>query len=199
MSILGLSITDTKPVLVGAGFWIRALARAIDYAWGLALGFLVGINAAIALAILEGLSIAEPGWATRIGERNLAVVLLNLLGYVAYQTLCEGLHGASLGKLVCGLRVRAEDLAPCRLKPALIRSLAFYVDGLVFGVVGYLAMKTTPMQQRHGDRWAKTVVVKSAQIPQDAPRPKLHFLYAFVIGSAAWGLPMAAAIVWAGL
>jgi uncharacterized RDD family membrane protein YckC len=199
MSILGLSITETKPVLEGAGFWIRALARAIDYVWSLALGFLAGINAAIALAILEGLSIAGPGWEARIGERDLAIVVLNLLGYVAYQTLCEGLHGASLGKLICGLRVRAEDLAPCRLKPALIRSLAFYVDSLFFGVIGYLAMKTTPMEQRYGDRWAKTVVVKTARIPQDAPRPQLHFIYAFAIASAAWSLPMAAAIVWMGL
>ncbi len=199
MSILGLSITQTEPVLEGAGFWIRALARAIDYAWSLALGFLAGINAAIALAILEGLSIAEPGWAARLGERSLTLVVVNLLGYVAYQTLCEGLHGASLGKLICGLRVRTEGLDPCRLKPALIRSLAFYIDSLFFGVIGYMAMKATPLQQRYGDRWAKTVVVKSAQIPPDAPRPKLHFIYAFALGSTAWGLPIAAAIVWRGL
>jgi len=199
VSILGISIADAKPVLVGAGFWIRTLARGIDYAWGMVLGALVGINAGIALAILEGLSIAEPGWAARLGERNPAVMVLSLLGYVAYHALCEGLHGASLGKLICGLRVRAEDLAPCRLKAAFIRSLAFYIDALVFGVVGYLAMRTTPMRQRHGDHWAKTVVVGSVQIPQDAPRPKLHFVYAFVLGSAAWALPLLAAFLWAGL
>ena len=199
MSILGLSIMDTKPVLVGAGFWIRALARLIDYAWTYALGVLVGINAGITLAILEALSIVEPGWADRVGQNNLLTVILSLFGYVAYHTFCEGLHGASLGKLICGLRVRAQDLAPCRMKPALQRSMAFYLDGMVFGAVGYMEMQKTLMEQRHGDRWARTVVVKTSQVPGEARRPNLQFPYAFALGSAAWGLPQFAAIVWTAM
>ena len=199
MSILGLSITDTKPVLVGAGFWIRALARVIDYAWGYVVGLLVGINAGISLVILEALSIAEPGWADRVGQSNLLTFILSLFGYIAYHTFCEGLHGASLGKLICGLRVRAENLAPCRMNPALQRSIAFYLDGLVFGAVGYMEMQKTLMEQRHGDRWARTVVVKTSQIPEEARRPNLQFPYAFALGSAAWGLPQFAAIVWTAM
>lgn len=202
VSILGLNLTGTepmKPILLGAGFWIRALARLIDYVWFQVLGLLTGINAAITLAILEALSIAEPGWAARIGESRVLLIVLALIGNVSYHTLCEGIHGASLGKLICGLRVRADDLTACGMKSALFRSLAFYLDSLFFGAVGYLEMQKTVMSQRHGDRWARTVVVKTSQVPEDARRSSWRFLYAFALGSAAWGLPQFVAIVWVAM
>jgi hypothetical protein len=52
MSILGLSILDTESVTVGAGFWIRALARVVDTVYGYALGAVAGVQGVIILAIL---------------------------------------------------------------------------------------------------------------------------------------------------
>jgi len=199
MSILGLGLTETKPVVVGAGFWIRSLARALDLLYGYVVGSLAGICGAFVLAILQVLSLADPGWAARFSQARATLMLTSLVGSVFYQTFCEGLFGASVGKLICGLRVLSEDLSPCRLKPALVRSLGYFVDGLVFGVVGYLEMNKTQMEQRHGDHWAKTVVVRNAQVPEGSKRSGGRFVLAFALGTAAWGFPLVVVLVLSAL
>ena len=199
MSILGLNISDAKPIIVGAGFWIRALARLLDVAYAFVVGVLCGFVAAVILAILQAVSVADPGWPTRTSRGRLLGFLVSLIGTLSYHTLGEGIYGATLGKLVCGLRVLSEDMAPCRLKPAVIRSLGYFIDSLVFGWVGYMEMAKTQMEQRHGDHWAKTVVVRSAQVPQGSRRSVARFLLAFVLGSGAWGLPLTAVIVLSAL
>jgi uncharacterized RDD family membrane protein YckC len=199
VSILGLSITDTTPVIEGAGFWIRALARLLDTAWGYLLGLVAGVLGTIALLFLLGPPDVEPGWQTRISQGKWLLWLMSLLGGICYQTLCEGLCGASLGKLICGRRVVSEDCSPCRLKPALARSLAYFIDALVFGLVGYLEMTKTRTEQRHGDHWAKTMVVRSRQVPAASRRSGLRVFLAIALGSAAWSLFLVVAIVGLGL
>jgi uncharacterized RDD family membrane protein YckC len=200
MSILGLSILDTKPATVGAGFWIRALARLVDAVYGYALGMVAGVQGVIILAILEALSVVEPGWANRISQGSrLVPILMSLVGYLFYHTTCEGLCGASLGKLVCGLRVLSEDLSPCSLKPAFVRSLAYFVDALFFGLIGYASMSTDVRRQRNGDDWARTVVVRNSQVPLGSKRPTAQYLLALALGSVAWGLTLVAALLWRGL
>ena len=186
MSILGLSITDTKPVIKGAGFWIRALARILDMLAGTMLGFVAGILGGLALVILQGLSIVEPGWLARVSSEKWVLWLASLVGGLCYQTVCEGICGASVGKLVCGLRVLSEDCSPCGLKQAFIRSLAYYIDSLVFGLVGYLEMNKTLMEQRHGDRWAKTVVVQRSQVPEGSKPSGWRYFLAIALGCAVW-------------
>ena len=186
MGILGLSITDTKPVIHGAGFGIRFLARVLDTLYGTLIGAFAGAFGAIALLILQQLSIVEPGWKIRASQERWLLWLASLTGGVFYHTLCEGICGASLGKLICGLRVLSEDCTPCGLKQALIRSLAYFIDGLVFGLIGYLEMNKTLMEQRHGDHWAKTVVVRSSQVPETSKKPGLRIFLAIVLGSGAW-------------
>jgi uncharacterized RDD family membrane protein YckC len=199
MSILGLSITDTKPVIKGAGFWIRALARLGDMGYSYVLGLISGLLGGIFLGILQGLSIIDPGWQNGISGGTWLLWLMSLLGGICYHTLCEGLCGASVGKLICGLRVMSEDCSPCKLKQALIRSLAYYIDSLVFGVVGYFEMTKTLMEQRHGDRWAKTLVVRSYQVPDASKQSGLQILLAIALGSAAFCLVMVVTIVGLGL
>jgi len=198
MSILGLSITDTKPVIHGAGFWIRVLARLLDFAYGYLVALVAGTVGAIALAILQALSIVEPGWNRGISEGQILLWVGSMVGGLCYQTLCEGLCGASLGKIVCGLRVLSEDCSPCDLKQAFIRSLAYYFDGLVFGIVGYFEMTKTVMEQRHGDRWARTVVVRSSQVPPASKRSALWFVVAIGVGSGTWGVFLLAIIIGLG-
>jgi uncharacterized RDD family membrane protein YckC len=195
MSILGLSIIDTKPVIQGAGFWIRALARVVDTVSGYLMGFFAGMFGGLALYILEQFSLVESGWLTRISEEKWVLFLASLVGGICYQTLCEGICGASLGKLICGLRVLSEDCSPCGLKQAFIRSLAYYFDGLVFGVVGYFEMTKTLMEQRHGDHWAKTLVVRTSQVPEASKPSGGRFFLAITLGSAMWIFFLAVAYV----
>jgi uncharacterized RDD family membrane protein YckC len=194
-----LSITDTTPVIKGAGFWIRALARILDTAYGYVLGTIAGVVGAIALLILQGLSISEQGWQAQISQGKWLLILVSFAGTICYHTLCEGLSGASLGKLLCGLRVLSEDCSPCGFKQALTRSAAYFIDALFFGLIGYLEMTKTLMEQRHGDHWAKTVVVRSSQVPEASRRSGPRFFLAIALGSAVWSFLLAVTVIGLGL
>jgi uncharacterized RDD family membrane protein YckC len=78
---------------------------------------------------------------------------------IIYYTLSEGLFGASIGKFFLGLRVVDLDGNLCSTWAAFVRGVFRIIDGLFFGVVALLNMKP-PLQQRLGDKIAKTVVVK---------------------------------------
>src|SRR3954451_3959032 len=125
----------------GAGFGIRAAARLIDIVYGIMIGFFGGVFAGILLILLDRDGLIVPGWQERLGGVDLAGWGFGLLGTLFYHWLTEGMYGASLGKLLCGLRVVSEGSRPIGLTQAFKRNLAFYWDGLVFGLVGYSSMK----------------------------------------------------------
>ena len=78
--------------------------------------------------------------------------------FVAYFAIFEWLYGATLGKVIFGMRVVAEDGERCGLGTAVARGLWHYWDGILFGVVAFAAMEP-PLYQRHGDKSAKTIIV----------------------------------------
>jgi len=171
-------------VLEGAGFGIRFLARCVDTFLALFVGYGGGILGGFALIIMSRANLLPPDWRDRIHTDgiHLGVFVFSLLGNVFYHSVTEGFYGASLGKMVCKLRVIDQNENPCRFKGALIRSLAYYVDGLFFGCVGYASMKNSPLQQRYGDVWGKTMVVKSKDVPEASKRPIWFFFIYFVLG-----------------
>jgi hypothetical protein len=69
------------------------------------------------------------------------------------------------------------------LTQAFKRSLAFFWDSLFFGLVGYSSMKKSELNQRYGDHWAKTVVIKSSEVAAESKRGWEMFAVAFVVGS----------------
>ncbi len=164
--------------LLGVGFWPRAAARVIDliahYAVALFAGFAFGVLLIIA-ARATGQSAAVS--LERLRRSNFSVFLFSLLGSVAYEIVCEAAHGSTLGKLMLKMVVVQEDGTPCRVGSAVIRSFAYFIDAIFFGLVGYLAMKKTPQEQRHGDEWAHTIVCKRS----DAQPPSLRGGGRFVV------------------
>jgi uncharacterized RDD family membrane protein YckC len=100
------------------------------------------------------------------------------LGSVVYEIICEAGHGSTLGKLALGMTVVQEDGTPCRVKPAVIRSFAYLIDGIFFGLIGYLEMQKTPQEQRHGDVWAHTIVCKRSILPPQTLRGPGRFVLA---------------------
>lgn len=176
--------TDTNLINIGAGFWIRALARLIDITYGWVFMYFSGFFGGIILYILSTYQIVNSNWYE---GTSIAVPTLSLMGSFAYRSFCEGLHGATLGKLICGLRVLSDDGNTCNLKAAVIRTIAFLVDALFFGLVAYVSMSRTDLNQRYGDRWAKTIVVGRSQVPERSKRSGLTFMLAFLVGSIIWG------------
>lgn len=81
---------------------------------------------------------------------------------IAYFVLLEGIAGATIGKVVLGVRVRGLDGSRIGLGAAAIRNIARLVDAFPYVVpylVGAIAVSRSDRKQRFGDRWAKTVVI----------------------------------------
>jgi uncharacterized RDD family membrane protein YckC len=115
-----------------------------------------------------------------------------MAAFAAYHTVCEGLHGSSLGKFLLGQVVVTDQVRPVGLRAAFIRSLAYYVDTLFLGLIGYLAMRKTRLAKRHGDNWAGTFVTRRSQVPIATLRSTGRFA-----GALALALAVDAAILMA--
>jgi uncharacterized RDD family membrane protein YckC len=176
----------THGIAAGAGFWIRAGARLIDAVYGIVLGLFAGVLGGIILVLLARAGLIEPGWEGRVQGLNIAGWALSLLGGFLYQSMTEGMYGASLGKLICQLRVVTEEGQSITMRRALLRSLAYYVDALFFGLVGYSAMQESSLNQRYGDRWAHTIVVRSKDLPSGSAKGAELFVLGLLMGSVLW-------------
>jgi uncharacterized RDD family membrane protein YckC len=175
-----MSKPDRSPY---AGFGIRLVARMLDVAFAYFMGFVAGFIGRVTLVALSHAGIITPGWSNRInGGFSLGITIFGLLGIIAYHVFCEGMHGATIGKVFCGLRVVGEDGKPSNLKGALIRTLGFYIDGLFFGLIGYIAMAESPLYQRNGDVWAKTAVVRISRTGWESQRTPIDFMAGLLMG-----------------
>jgi uncharacterized RDD family membrane protein YckC len=162
---LPASADDEGPVEY-AGFGIRAAARIVDVVATVLFGALGGFIGGVIQVVRTGHVTPAPTFAT---ETFLMSMLFSAIGGLFYHSFAEGLGGATVGKLILGLRVKREgSLEPCGVAAALGRNAAYYVDAFFFGLVAYSAMSKSRMSQRLGDQWAETVVVRSKSLPARA-------------------------------
>lgn len=163
-----------------AGFWIRAGARIVDTVVGGVLGSIVGIIGAI---LLRGHSYGGV-YGNGLGPLMPLKIVLSLLGPLLYHSISESMSGASLGKLLTGLRVMSDDYKPASFGSTVIRSAAYYIDAFCFALPAYSSMQGSATQQRLGDKWAHTVVVRVAP---GTPTPPLAGI---AIGFGVWAVTM---------
>lgn len=131
----------------------RAVARLMD-------NFLLG---ALTLAILLPMLLASSSMSTEAQSAYSPMSLLVSIGltgaYFVGLPLVWG--GRTLGKAALGLAVTdMRGQVPSAGKLAL-RELAMIVDGLFSGIVGLVIASNSPRNQRIGDTWAETVVVRT--------------------------------------
>lgn len=90
--------------------------------------------------------------------------LLGAAEYVLMATFFEGLYGATIGKMLFGMRVVKTNGRPCGLKAAFIRALYLgTIETMSFGIVSRLSMRR-PLYQRLGDKAAQTVVAAANDV-----------------------------------
>lgn len=183
------------PEVEYAGFWVRAGARIIDTILLTVLSAIVGMILGIIGGILQAVGMLDPAWLTRVQGVSLLGYLFGTLGFISYHALSEWLGGASIGKLILGLRVMNEDLQPCTFGGGLIRSAAYLIDGFCIGLVAYMTMNKSYRQQRLGDQWGRTVVVKASTAPASGKRSGTEILMGLAAGLAVSSLMSAATIV----
>jgi uncharacterized RDD family membrane protein YckC len=89
--------------------------------------------------------------------------LAMVLATAAYWILTEWFFGATIGKLICDLRVVSLTGKKCSLGQSVKRNLLRVVDFFPFYIIGFLAAKLSPLRQRLGDQWANTIVVRKGR------------------------------------
>lgn len=86
--------------------------------------------------------------------------LVFLLAMFLYFVLLEGSIGATLGKLLMGLKVVRADGGRAGMRSALVRNILRVVDGLpAVGILGAMLIASSDDRTRFGDRVARTRVV----------------------------------------
>jgi uncharacterized RDD family membrane protein YckC len=157
--------------LPGVSFWPRVGARVVDFLLHYLIAFCGGFLVGIMLAIVAGLQhVSVRALLAHRTPGRIAPFVFALLGSIALEAICEGFHGSTLGKLLLSMVVVQEDGSPCRPGSAWIRSFAYLIDALFFGLIGYFNMEKNPQRQRHGDEWAHTVVCHRANVAPQNPR-----------------------------
>ena len=175
-----------------ARFRIRALARIIDTVALQVSAFFGAIVGMIVVGVMGAMGREIVGAEQRIEDANMSLFFLSLLAMVLHNAVSESLGGASLGKAICGLRVRSEALGSISMASGLLRNVAYLIDSLFFGLVGYGAMSSSEREQRLGDAWSKTVVVHARSLG-----PKAGGVGVTALGVIS-GLAMSTAIMGAG-
>lgn len=170
-------------------FLVRFVARLIDIGAGIGAGCFASVVAGVFLGTLRWLGFSGSPDLHSAGNlifgSFLFGIALAVLGAVCAQASSEAIAGTSLGKLLLGFRVvslSGGHVFPCAPISALQRSIAFLADGLFFGYFAYLAMKESPLNQRMGDAWAETVVVRGSSLPPGAKQGFSRILTGLIAG-----------------
>lgn len=117
----------------------------------------------IMLAVFGGTSTIDTGYGTveyNTGLHGFPALLYMIIG-LAYYIVLEGMMGATVGKMIVGLKVVSENGGKIGYKEATIRTLLRIIDGLFCYLVGAIVVWTSPSKQRLGDKVAHTLVIKS--------------------------------------
>jgi uncharacterized RDD family membrane protein YckC len=138
------------PIIPGALFLFR-----------LAVGMLMQAH----IMVVTG---APPWWVT-----YSVAIAVNVLYFVIF----EWLYGATPAKLILKMRVVQADGQPCSFRAALVRGILRIFDGLFFGLVAYGNMQP-PLQQRYGDKVARTMVVAASDPLVSRKQPAWRFFLA---------------------
>jgi len=167
-------MTPQAPTVTGrlyAGFWIRVLARLIDFLVlmvpsGLVVVLVVGSSFFTALfrGDISVLSTAAP--------MMVVASLINAVMAGAYEAFTTSTYGGTLGKLALGLRVILPNGGMLNVQQALIRYLLYYA-GTLIGLIPFIGLLGTlltlvdnvsaafdPQKRTIHDRIAHTFVVK---------------------------------------
>ena len=127
---------------------------------------LAGIIDTIILAIVFYGIAAITGQTTESGfELYGAPAVLAFAVYFLYFIVLEAMTGATIGKMLLGLKVVRVDGHPIAWRESIIRNLLRIVDGFILYLVGLILILTSRKRQRLGDRIAETLVVKKSDLP----------------------------------
>ncbi|MCB1214410.1 MAG: RDD family protein [Deltaproteobacteria bacterium] len=136
---------------------LRFLAFLLD------MGFLYLLNRFVGLYLVKFLDLKNLKGLYESSQHLLIYLGVIFLLSGLYYFILEGIWGLSLGKLICGLRIRCLDGSHLGFKGALKRTLLKPIDYLPPFFLSLLSMDQSVQDQSLGDRFAGTQVLQKPQ------------------------------------
>jgi uncharacterized RDD family membrane protein YckC len=116
----------------------------------------------------------------------LLLIFMNALIFFLYGFLLEASCGATLGKIIVGIRVIRTGRRSA-IAAAAIRNLLRLIDGLGCYIIGIIVAGCSPWRQRVGDLSAGTTVVDEEF---SSVSKVLAIIFATaIVGSSGWAVP----------
>ncbi|MGH3096905.1 MAG: RDD family protein [Streptosporangiales bacterium] len=125
---------------------------------------IVGVPFAVIYGIFTGVGAAVGGsGGAALIVVGYIVALLAALGIFFWNYIWQPTKngGQTLAMKWLGLRIVKMDGSPLTMGDTALRWLLLIVDGLVYGLVGFIIMQTNDRHQRLGDQVAKTLVIRA--------------------------------------
>ena len=143
--------TVPVPPVKYAGFWVRYVAVVIDSIIGFVpsfiVGFMIGLSAALA-------GIDTHSFSFRIITEGVSIIIVWI-----YFVLMTYYLGATLGKMLVGIRVESESFGKLSFGKVLLReTVGKFVSGIIL-YIGYIMAGFTSKKQALHDKFAHSVVI----------------------------------------
>jgi uncharacterized RDD family membrane protein YckC len=138
MPVSPAGVAFSTDVSLRAGFWIRLGAAFLDF-------LLIGIGSVILSNVILNHEPNGPG--------------LMFVSVVAYHAIMWKLKGATIGGVICGLRVVRLDNRPIDWGVSIVRALTAFLSFMVAGL-GFIWVAFDTEKQSWHDKVAGTVIVK---------------------------------------
>jgi uncharacterized RDD family membrane protein YckC/type II secretory pathway pseudopilin PulG len=132
-----------------AGFWMRWVALILD-------GIILAVPGII-VQLLVAFTLAAYGFSANSGQ--IIASLSYLVLYFAYFVLMTYYNGATLGKMIVGIKVQSESGQKLSVGQVVLReTIGKIISGLIISI-GYMMAGFTDRKRALHDMMAKTVVV----------------------------------------
>jgi uncharacterized RDD family membrane protein YckC len=115
--------------------------------------------------------IAQKIYSQQLGDSSLLFYTLVFGSLFLYYLILESIFAASVGKLVCGMRVTMVDGSRPTGMAVVVRNLIRIPEAAFFYIPAGIACAASPQRQRLGDHAATTLVVRRRRSTVAGPAP----------------------------
>lgn len=143
------------------------------------------VGAPVAQAIVNVLTGLGHARLTRLPVDLSATFVADFCIFVAYDVASERVGGATAAKAWFRQRVVSENGNRPTLAALVIRTLAQGWDAALFGLVAYRRMTRSTRNQRWGDAWARTVVVRADSLSLEERGNRIQLAVGVICGCVA--------------
>ncbi len=140
------------------GFWIRFAARVVD-AILLNVVFLIA-RLPFGVALFTPGVARDPGALAAFAGATILITLMSVVATACYEIFMIGTRGATIGKMIFGLKVIRADGGPVSLGLSTGRYFAQWISAITFGI-GYIMAGFDDQKRALHDRICETRVVHS--------------------------------------